>query len=228
MHLRRKKRTGQSCRFQNRTRQGLLRWTLPVVTQEIARFDLEFRCDLAKSEINVGTDDTRPPSAPRHTSRRARRRPRSELSDGPRGRPAPTARHVRRCRAGPARGGRPRGGHRPQGGGCARGRRRARGSAREGERRGPRARSGRRRGDLGCQNGHFPRVRRPRLRRRGGTRPRSASLFPFLKTRNLSFSLRVTRRVALSVARLFRSRRFALATRAVRVHLERRLSRTRV
>ena len=31
-------------------------------------------------------------------------------------------------------------------------------------------------------------------------------LFPFLKTRHLSFSLRVTRRVALSVARLFRSR----------------------
>ena len=54
-------------------------------------------------------------------------------------------------------------------------------------------------------------------------------LFPFLKTRDLSFSLRVTRRVRAFLSLPFSfARRFALATRAVRVHLERRLSRTRV
>ena len=133
--------------------------------------------------------------------------PRPERSERPRGRPAPTAQHVRRRRAGPARGGRPRGGHRPQGGGCARGRRRARGSAREGERRGPRARSGRRRGDRGCQSGHFRRARRPELRRPGGTRPaqicvESASFF-FEKAPKERVS---TRRVARSVPRAARRR----------------------
>ena len=137
-----------------------------------------------------------PPSAPRHTSRRARRRPRSELSDCPRGRPAPTARHVRRCRAGPARGGRPRGGHRPQGGRCARGRRRARGA-----------------------RALWAAPRRPRLSKRTlsprPSAPTSASRryatqicvsVPVFQNARALFFLRVTRvtrRVARPVARLF-------------------------
>ena len=197
----------RSCRFQYRTGRGVAQRSLGRDSRNRVDPRTRLKRESRTEKAIVGNEFTRAPSSPRHTSRRARRRTRSERSERPRRRPAPTARHVRRRRAGPARGGRPRGGHRPQGGGCARGRRRARGSAREGERRGPRARSGRRRGDRGCQSGHFRRARRPELRRPGGTRPaqicvESASFF-FEKAPKERVS---TRRVARSVPRAARRR----------------------
>lgn len=196
----------RSCRFQYRTGRGVAQRSLGRDSRNRVDPRTRLKRESRTEKAIVGTEFTRAPSSPRHSSRRARRRTRSERSDRPRRRPAPTARHVRRRRAGPARGGRPRGGHRPQGGGCARGRRRARGSAREGERRGPRARSGRRRGDRGCQNGHLRRARRPELRRRGGTRPRSVSLFPVFETRAKVTASIQERVLSSSFARVRRSR----------------------
>ena len=167
----------RSCRFQYRTGRGVAQRSLGRDSRNRVDPRTRLKRESRTEKAIVGTEFTRAPSSPRHTSRRARRRTRSERSDRPRRRPAPTARHVRRRRAGPARGGRPRGGHRPQGGGCARG---------DAERAAPRAKVsaedlaralGRRRGDRGCQNGHLRRARQPELRRRGGTRPRSVSLF---------------------------------------------------
>ena len=126
----------RSCRFQYRTGRGVAQRSLGRDSRNRVDPRTRLKRESRTEKAIVGTEFTRAPSSPRHTSRRARRRTRSERSDRPRRRPAPTARHVRRRRAGPARADAPRGGHRPQGGGCARGRRRARGSAREGERRG--------------------------------------------------------------------------------------------